>query len=147
SDIMVLRDENNRGHDIAFGVRVVIAPADRPMPGHLRQRSVHGRFAVYESSPEGYFGIVDVTGHYVGSPSTQHEPSAAWLASPLQPWGVTVSLDSRLALGPALKRWDPLPPVLPEHTTIRGRVVSEDKAGEVYRARLAANRPAYAFVK
>ena len=61
-------------------------------------------------------------------------PSAAWLTSSLQPWGVTVSLDPRVTVGPALKRWDPLPTVTPEEMTARGTVISESKAGEVFSA-------------
>ena len=147
SDVMVVRDENNRGHDMVFGVRAVVAPSDRPMPGHMARRSLHGRFAVYESSPEGYFGIVDLAAHYVGPPATRDEPSTAWLKSSLQPWGVTVSLDPRSDVGPALKRWDPIPAVTPEQMTVRGRVISETKVGEVYSARLDVIRPAYAFIK
>ena len=147
SDIMVLRDENNRGHDIVFGIRAVIAPTSQPMPNYLLPRSVHGRFAVYESSPEGYFGVVDVVGHYAGPPSTNFGPSAAWLKSALQPWGLVISLDPRWQLGPAIGRWEPLPSPSPEQTTLRGRVLSETKTGENYRATIEVSRPSYAFIK
>jgi hypothetical protein len=130
-----------------FGIRAVVAPASQPMPNYLLRRSVHGRFAVYESSPEGYFGVVDVVGHYAGPPSTDFEPSTAWLKSALQPWGLVISLDPRSQVGPAIGRWEALPNPEPEQTTLRGRVLSETKTGEIYRATLEVNRPSYAFIK
>jgi len=145
ADIMVEQDENNPGHDVAFGIRAVVAPAGRTMPGHLRRRSVHGRFAVYEAAPEGYFGIVDITGHYDPPPAASYEPSSAWLKSPLPSWGQVLSLDSRAPVGPAIHPGDPLP--APAPVTLRGAVVEESKNGENYHARVALNRPAYAFLK
>ncbi|MGA2589898.1 MAG: hypothetical protein ABSH32_08295 [Bryobacteraceae bacterium] len=147
SDVMVLRDENNRGHDMVFGIRAVIAPVGQPMPKYLLRRSVHGRFAVYESSPEGYFGVVDVVAHYVGPSSTNFEPSAAWLKSALQPWGMVISLDPRAQVGPAIGRWEALPNPSPDQTSLRGRVLSETKTGENYQATIEVSRPGYAFIK
>ena len=147
SDIMYLRDENNRGHDFVFGIRAVVAPADRLMPNHLRRRSVHGRFAVYESSPEGYFGVVDMAGHYVGPPSTNYEPNAAWLQSSLQPWGMVISLDPRTEAGAAIHQGEALPNPSPGLITLRGRVIKETKTGETYQARIEVNQPAYASIK
>jgi hypothetical protein len=147
SDIMVLRDENNRAHDVLFGIRAVVAPAERQMPSYLKKRSVHGQLAVYESSPEGYFGVVDIGAHYAGPASTEYEASAAWMKSTLQPWGIVVSLDSRVQTGPALKRWEPMPAPSAELAGRQGRVISESKINEVYQARIEVNRPAYALVK
>ncbi len=147
SDVMVLRDERSGAHDVAFGIRAVVAAADRPMPPHLRRRSVHGRFAVYEASPEGYFGIVDVGGHYSGPPGTRHEPSASWLASPLLLHGIVLSLDPRAPSGPAIGRWQALPPPDPAHLEPRGQIVSETKADETYLARVRLDRPSHVFVR
>ena len=147
SDIMVLRDENNRGHDVVFGIRLLVAPANLPMPAYMQRRSVQGRFAVYETSPEGYFGVVDLVAHYVGPPSTDYEPNAAWLKSNLMSWGLVVSLDPKVAVGPAIQRWEALPDPTAEQEELRGRVLSESKVGETYQARIEVNRPSYAFVK
>ena len=147
SDVMVLRDENNRGHDIVFGIRALVAPANLPMPAYMQRRSVHGRFAVYETSPEGYFGIVDIVAHYVGPASTDYEPSAAWLKSALMSWGLVASLDPTVAVGPAIQRWEALPDPTSEQEGLRGSVLSESKVGETYQARVELNRPGYAFVK
>jgi len=146
SEVMVLR-EDSLAHDTAFGIRAVVAPSDRAMPSYLQLRSKHGRFAVYESSPEGYFGVVDVSGHYSGPASTTYEPSSAWLKSPLLSWGVVVSLDPRAPIGPAIPRWEPLPQPTATEMQPRGWVVSETKTGETYHAQLALERPAYALVK
>jgi hypothetical protein len=144
ADIMVLREENNRSHDIVFGIRAVVAPSDRQMPDHMKRRSVNGRFAVYEASPEGYFGIVDVAAYYAGPPATNHEISSAWLKSSLLTSGLTISLDDRFRVGSALQRWEALPS---PRTELRGRVISETKSGELYQARIEVNQPGYALIK
>ena len=147
SDVMVRRDEGNPAHDIAFGVRAVIAPADRPMPSHLRPRSVHGRFAVYESSPEGYFGLVDLGGHYTGPPATQYEPNAAWLESRMLRSGIVISLDPREPVGPAVGRWQAVPQPSPELLLPRGRILRESKSQETYQAEVLLDRPGHVLVK
>ncbi|HET9315883.1 MAG TPA: 6-pyruvoyl-tetrahydropterin synthase-related protein, partial [Vicinamibacteria bacterium] len=147
SDVMVVRDEADAGHDRLFGVRAVVAPAERPMPPHLQPTSVHGRFAVYESSPEGYFGLVDVAAHYTGPSDTRYEVSSAWLKSALPQRGVVVSLDPRLAVGPALARWQPLPVLDEWPADHRGRIMSETKDGETYRCTVELDRPAYVLAK
>jgi len=147
SDIMGLHDDNNRTHDLAFGIRALVAPADQPMPAYMQQRSVHGRFAVYETSPEGYFGVVDVVAHYTGPASTDFEPSAAWLASNMMTSGLVVSLDPRVRVGPAIQRREALPNPTSEQEGLRGSVLVESKIGETYEARIEVNRPAYAFIK
>ena len=57
SDLVPLRNEDDAAHDVAFGVRAVIAPADRPMPAHMRLRGRYDRFAVYEASPRDTSGL------------------------------------------------------------------------------------------
>jgi hypothetical protein len=111
SDVMVRRDEGP-AHDVAFGVRAVIAPADRPMPSHL--------------------GHAPST---VASPSTRRQPRATsgwstWAATtPVHPRrstsrtrpgsrvllqsGVVISSTPR-AGGPAVGRWQALPQPSPE---------------------------------
>jgi hypothetical protein len=147
SDIMVLRDEASRTHDVVFGIRAVVAPADRTMPGHMTRRSTRGHYAVYESSPEGYFGIVDVAAHYVGPASTRQEASERWLTSALPPAGLVISLDPRVNVGPALERWKALPNSAAANANLVGRIISETKTGEQYNCRIEVNQPAYAFIK
>ena len=147
SDVMVLRDEASAVHDVVFAVRAVIAPADLPAPPNLRPRARHGRFAVYEASREGYFGLVDIGGRYTGPAGTEFEPSSAWLASVLPSWGIVVALGSADSALPPVGRWQPLPPVPLTLASPRGRVLSESKEGETYRARLELVRPCHALVK
>jgi hypothetical protein len=147
SDIMVLRDENNPLHDKLFGVRAVVAPAGPPMPTHLRLRGVHGRFAVYQSSFQGYFDLVDIGARYTGPPSTRYEPSSAWLTSNLLPPGIVAAFDSDIPGVSTFGRWDPFPPASRSMLPPRGRIVSETKLGETYRALVSASRPCYALVK
>ncbi len=147
SDIMVLRDESSFAHDVVFGIRAVVAPADLPMPAYMQKRSVHGRLAVYEASPEGYFGVVDVIAHYAGPASTDYEPSAAWLKSAMMTWGRVVSLDPRVPAGPAIGRWEALPNPTAGQEGLRGTILAESKVDETYQASIDVNRPAYAFLK
>ena len=147
SDIMVSRDENRAADDVVFGVRAIIAPDDRTMPPHLRRRSLHGRFAVYEASAEGYFGIVDVEGRYVGPRATRFEASQAWLQSSLPNAGVVVAFDASVPGLVPLGRWVPMPPPPPTALAPRGRILSETKDGEVHRASVELVRSAYVFVK
>ena len=147
SDVMVVRDEDSAAQNIAFGIRATVAPADRPMPSYMKRRSTHGRFAVYESSPEGYFGLADIGGYYNGPQSTTYEPNSQWLKSPLQSSGIVLALNAKTPIGPAVGRWEPLPQPVPEYMTPRGRILSEGKTGETYRAQVQMDRPAYAFVK
>lgn len=147
SDVMVLRDEASAVHDEVFGVRAVVAPASLPVPPHWRRRGTHGRLAVFETSGEGYFGLVDVGFRYTGPPSTHYEPSAAWLASPLPAQGVVGALEGGDEGLPAVARWQELPWPSPGLLTPRGTVVSEDKSGETYRATLRLERPCYALIK
>ncbi len=147
SDVMVLRDEANQAQETAFGVRAVIAPAGAPVPAWFVKRGVHGRFAVWEASREGYFGLVDVEARYTGPAATAYEPSAAWLASRLPSLGVVVALAGGDAALPGVGRWAPLPVPPPALTAPRGRILEERKRGEVYSARVDLTRPCDVLVK
>ena len=146
SDVMVLRDESNAFHDAAFGVRAVVAPASQSMPAHLRLRSRHGRFAVYEASREGYFGLVDIGAVYTGAAATMHETNASWLKASLGPSGVVIAFEWVSGV-PSVGRWESFPPPLKHSTAPRGRILSEEKMGETFRARMQIERDCYALIK
>ena len=147
SDVMPLRDEQNPAHDAIFGVRAVVAPAQMAVPAHLTRRGVHGRFAVYEASPEGYFAIVRVVARYTGPPGATYEPSEAWLRSPLPEGRAVIALSADAPVAKSLARGEPLPSLAESGGHPDGRVVSEAKAGEVYGARVYLAEPAYALAK
>ena len=94
SDYMVLRDENDPVHEDLFGIRAVVAPATLKVPSDFRRRSVHGRFAVYEASPDGYFSLVDIGASYDGAPATWFDPISTWLQSSMIRSGEVIALDS-----------------------------------------------------
>lgn len=146
SDVMVLRDERDLAHDVALGIRAVVAPAELPLPASFRLRGRHGRFAVYEASPEGYFGLVDIGARYEGPAVGDHDVSAWWLQSAELRRGVVVALRGPADSLPSFGRWEPTPPSSTPKTA-RGSVLSEDKTGERYHARIALARPCHAFVK
>jgi hypothetical protein len=146
-DLMVLRDESNPAHDRIFAVRVVIAPADRPMPEHLERRGTFGPFAVYEASPEGYVGLVDIGGRWLSGARGLYEASEAWLSSPWARDDVVLTLDDVIANVPIMSSADTLATVPAAFQRPRGRVLEETKDGEVYRARVEALRPCFAVVR
>jgi len=146
SDVMVVRDESSAHHDTAFGIRAVVAPAERTMPLHLRLRGMHGAFAIYESSPEGYFGLVDLGWRAAGAASTVYDQSAAWLNGPLPGLGVVLPLDQTDS-GSVAGNQEAPPKVGAAWTQPRGRIVAESKSGETYRARVQMQRPAYVLLK
>ena len=147
SDVMVLRNEQNPAHDVAFGVRAIVAPVTQPPAPHWRRRAIHGRFAVYEASGEGYFGLVDVSARYTGPLATAYEPSAAWLGSTLPSYGIVAALGGGEPALPAFGRWAPFPSPSAELLTPRGQIVSETKNGEVYSARVSLVRECHVLVK
>ena len=147
SDVMVLRDESNPVDATAFGIRAIVAPVGRTMPERFRLRGRHGRFAVYEASAEGYFGLVDVGARYTGPRSSFYEPSAAWLHGDLERLGIVAVFDSEDESLPRFGRWERFPQPAPVMLSPRGKVMSESKNGEVYEARIVVERPCYAIVK
>jgi uncharacterized membrane protein len=147
SDYVVLRDENDAVDQQLFGVRAVLAPTSLRAPPYFLRRSVHGPFAVYETSGEGYFGLVDIAAHYDGPASTWFDPVSAWLRSPLPRGGEVIALDPHFqGSAPAIKRWQPLPAPAPRSMPA-GRILAESKTDEVYRASVDVQRPCYALVK
>jgi hypothetical protein len=145
SDYMVLRDENDPVDQQLFGIRAVLAPASLKVPPYFLRRSAHGPFAVYETSPEGYFGVVDITARYNGPAATWFDPVSAWLRSALPRVGEVIALDPHFEGVPAIGRWQALP--APQSRPPRGRVLAESKTGEIYRARIDAERACYALIK
>ncbi len=141
SDIMVLRDEDSQADANLFGIRAVVAPSTQKMPAWMRLRSMHGRFAVYEASSEGYISLTDIGANYGGSLKDALNPDGHWLTSPMIRAGYAIALEGK----PTFARFDPIPK--PPSLGPRGRVVSESKDGETYRAEIAALRSCYALVK
>ena len=128
-------------------MRAVVAPAQMPAPGQWTRRGVHGRFAVYEASPQGYFAIVRVVARHTGPAETTGERSDAWLRSPLADAGDVIALSADAPIAKPLGRWDPLPSVAEAGGRPDGRVVSETKVGEVYQASVDLAEPAYVLAK
>ncbi|MCU1277468.1 MAG: hypothetical protein JWM53_1014, partial [bacterium] len=145
ADTMVLRSDDDAANDASLGIRVLVAPADHPVAPWLRRRAVHGRFAVYEASAEGYFGLVDPVARYLGPPATRFDVNREWLTGPLSHKGLVVLLDERGPALPSVARWASLPNPAPPPPA--GRVLSESKSRERYHARIAATRPTFALVK
>ena len=148
SDYMVLRDENDLAHRALFGIRAVVAPVTLKVPSDFHRRSVHGRFAVYEASPEGYFSLVDIGASYNGPPAAWFDPISTWLHSSMMRSGEVIALDSGpLPAVPVIERWQRLPEPVAQFMTPRGRILAESRLGQSYRAAVEVRRPCYALIK
>ena len=147
SDVMVLRDEQSDVHDWVFGVRCVVAPATWQAPPFLRLRGTFGRIAVYEASPSGYVGLVDVAGRSSVPRSAEHDLDAHWLDTPWAAVGLVAALGSRDAALPELEIGRPAPPVPMRLLTARGEVLAETRDGGTFRAKVRAARACDALVK
>jgi hypothetical protein len=146
-DVMIARNEKEAAHDDAFGIRAVVAPADRPVPGHLRPVGRHGRFAVYEASRDGYFGLGDVFSHYTGPKSTWYEPSAAWLGTPLPRAGLFVALGAGRDGLASFGRWQPFPAAPPGLDSPRGEVLTSVAGRGRWRAGVRLARACHVVFK
>jgi uncharacterized membrane protein len=146
-EFVIARSDENPAHDDVFGIRAVVAPADRAAPSHLRLVGRHGRFTVYESARDGTFGLGDVFATYTGAPSTYDEPSKTWLSSPLPASGFYVALGSGHAGRPVIGRWEPLPPAPPDLQGPRGEIVSVTSAPGRWKASVRLERACAVILK
>ena len=123
-DMIFDRGMEDPAHDELFAIRAVVAPLGHPVPPHYREVGRHGRFVVYETSREGYFGLGDLLGRYTGPKGTESELSTAWLAAPASRAGHFVSLGGGPPALPAVGRWQPLPPAPDGASKPRGAILS-----------------------
>jgi len=130
-----------------FAMRAALAPVTQAMPSYFKRRAVHGNLAVYEVSPEGYFGLVDIGARYEGPLTTVLNRDWRWMLNPAVRAGAVVALGGDFKGAPEWKMYQALPPLDPRFSTQRGVVISESKQGETYSARLAILRPCYALLK
>jgi len=144
---MFLRSENDPAHENFFAIRGVLAPTSVKLPADFKRRSVHGRFAVYETSQEGYFSLADIGARYEGPRSTWFDLVSLWLKSWMLRSGGLVALDSQLPGVPAIARGQPLPTPSIKFMSPRGRIVSESRIDQAYRASIDVLRPCYGFIK
>jgi hypothetical protein len=146
-DLVFRRGVEDAGHDDLFAIRAVVAPAGLAVPAHYREVGRHGRFAVYETSRSGYFGLGDVFARYTGKKGTESEVSAAWLATPASRKGLFVALGGGPAGLPAFGRWEPAPGAPPSTSALRGEVVSESAGARRWQARVRLERSCWVVLK
>ena len=147
SDYMVLRDEKNRAQEDFFAIRAVLAPITIKLPPDFKRRSTHGPFAVYESSPEGYFSLADIGARYDAPRSTWFDLVSMWLRSWMLRGGDLVALDPNLHGVPPIGRGQPIPNPDIRFMSPRGRVTTESRIDGTFRASMEVLRPCYGFIK
>ena len=145
SDLMQVRDEGNPSSDWLFGLRAIVTPRNFKAPPGWQFYSSHGNFSVWQIPDNGYFGVADMGARYDGSMSHAMDPQVKWMASPIVKAGDLIALDSRVTRVPSFTGYDGMPP--PPSVQPPGKVVFESNTGEVYRAKVLATRPTFAFLK
>ena len=147
SDVTAEIDERDPYQARLFAMRAVLAPVTQAVPSYFKRRAVHGGLTVYEASDEGYFGLVDIGARYDGPLSSVLNRDWGWMQNPAVRTGAVVALGGDVRGAPDWKMFEALPPLDPRFSTLRGKVISENKQGETYSARLAVLRPCYALLK
>ena len=147
TDLIAERDENDAYQDSLFALRALVAPVSQPVPSFYKRRGTHGRFAVYEVSPDGYFGLVDIGATYGGSIASVINRDWGWMQNPAIRAGAIVALGPPMAGVPPWQMYAPLPPLEPKFKLPRGQIVSESARGDIYIAHLEVLRPCYALLK
>ncbi len=147
ADLMPVRDESRSAHFDLFGIRAVIATRKAKLPPGLLIHGIHGRFAVFEASHDGFFSLVDAGGKCQCDPSLWTEVCTAWMRSPLPEAGIVEVLEGDAPGIASFAPREPFPPVAPAQRTPRGEVLTESRDGEVYAAEVEARRPCHVLVK
>ncbi|HLH75766.1 MAG TPA: hypothetical protein VKV28_03065 [Candidatus Binataceae bacterium] len=154
SDLMYARTDGQAADDRLYALRAALAPITLPPAADWHAYSIHGPFAVYQVSPEGYFGLVDIVARYQGALGAVLHQDNGWLHSAAMQAGITVTLGhdgerarKQLSNLPALGALEPIPAPLASQLQPRGTILSEHKRDEVYSARVIAKRACYAMLK
>ncbi len=150
SDIMVRFNEWNPAHYQLFNIRTVIAPnAPEPvLPAFLRPIGKIGQFRILEAAGSSYFDVVDVMASVKSVKEDFYDINDRWLQSDWVMKREHLWLDwsgdapqqfPRLSPEEALPQMPLLPPP--------GRVLGEQRNGEVYQADIEAARPGFVLFK
>jgi hypothetical protein len=143
-DTMSLLQEWRPGDLQLFGVRYMVVPTGLPVPSLVIPRETFGRFSLYEVPSSGFFDIVSVPYALEEDLKTTFASSEAWMTHPLRQSRQYVALYAAgEAPARAYKRilhpGDPFPMPSPTDNPPAGAVLSESRAGEVYRATVRAD--------
>jgi len=144
SDLVPRFNEWNPEHYRLFNVRTVVAPAgaDPPIPPFLIPLGQNGRFRLFQAPGNSYFDLVDETASVKTTRNSFYEINDRWLQSDWVAKRAHLRLDWQDDVAPAIAHLPPeeaLPPLAPR--PIAGRVRSEQRDGEVYRAAVEIARP------
>src|SRR5277367_3410969 len=147
TDPLAERDETDPFQDSLFALRAIVAPLSQPVPSFYQQRGKHGRFVVYEVSPEGYFGLADIGATYSGSISSVINRDWGWMQNPAVRAGAMVALGPPIDRVPSWQMYAPLPALDPNFKLPRGQIVSESARDDTYIAHIEVIRPCYVLLK
>ncbi|MGA3190724.1 MAG: glycosyltransferase family 39 protein, partial [Bryobacteraceae bacterium] len=149
-DVMVRFNEWDQSQYRLFNIHTVVAPVDLnvPLPPFLRQIGQNGRFRIFEAPGDSYFDVVDVLASVKTSKDDFYDINDRWLQSDWVGKRLHLWLDWHEEAPKQFLRLaveNPLPqiPMLPSP----GKVLSEQRNGEVYQAEIEAVRPGYTLFK
>lgn len=138
SDVMVRFDETNPAHFRLFDVRTALAPPDREYGSFATEIARFGRFRAFDVPGGGAFDVVDVAGARRCDRRSFFDVVDPWLVSdgPAQRRHLALDLGGRHPEDgfTSLAASEPLPDGEPASP---GRVISEEREGERYRARVS----------
>ncbi len=150
SDIMVRFNEWNPIHYQLFNVHTVVAPVVNPppLPPFLLPREQVGPFRIFDAPAASYFDVVDVIASVQTTRNDFYDINDRWLQSDWALKRAYLWLDRHGDAPPQLPRFaaeDALPQMPPFPPP--GKVDTERRDGETYRASIEVNRPAFALFK
>lgn len=126
-----------------FGVKWLVAPVGVPVPANVTVRDQIGRWMIYNVPGGGMFDVVQVPYRWTGTKDNVFYANEFWMTNPLRWYGqyVETALDGRTG---DLKMGDTWP--APKGKPPYGKVLSEWRQGDRYKARVQASVPAYVRV-
>ena len=148
SNVMVLFDETSEAHYRLFNISTVVAYEGRQLPPFLTPAERFGRFRLFRAPANGYFDLVSVSYAVLGTKQGFYDVNSKWLQSAWVARQQHLLLDfdgSAPAHLPRLSSQAALPPA--EQAAGLGSVEADERAGEVYRAKIKAEKPGYLLFK
>lgn len=152
ADVMSRFNDGDPTQYRLFNIRTFILPARYTLPPFLTLRGSTAEFQVFDTPANGYFDVVDVPASVGVNKDTFFAVNDRWMQSDWRINSQYLLLDlpdvRHPSIVPALPRLDASAslPVAPSARPA-GVVASESQEGETYRAKLEAQRPAFALFR
>ena len=144
ADVMSRFNDGNPAQYRLFNIRSFLLPSKYQLPAFLTPRDRYGPFQVFDTPATVYFDVVDVPASVRIGKDTFFDVNDRWMQGDWLANNQYLRLDLDDRVTPALPRIDAATslPAAPSAAS-PGKVTSESQTGEVYRAGVEAQRPAF----